>query len=232
DARPRAARPRAGPAELTGRDLPADRARPRGRDGGERCRARDVERRGDRLGPARRGAPEPGRDRRVPRPPRRGGRAAGVSDAILSVRGLTAGYGEVNVIHEGEIVVAPGSFVSVIGPNGAGKSTLLKTVYGLLKPRAGNILFRPREGVEHEIAGSRPHRLTRLGLNYVPQRANVFPDMSVQESLEVGAAVAGKEAGERVARVVETFPVLRERRRARAGTLSGGQRQMLALARR
>ena len=154
-----------------------------------------------------------------------------MSDAILSVRGLTAGYGEVNVIHEVEIVVAPGSFVSVIGPNGAGKSTLLKTVYGLLKPRAGSILFRPREGVEHEIAGSRPHRLTRLGLNYVPQLANVFPNMSVQENLEVGAAVAGKEAGERVARVVETFPVLRERRRARAGTLSGGQRQMLALAR-
>jgi ABC-type branched-subunit amino acid transport system ATPase component len=154
-----------------------------------------------------------------------------VSDAILSVRGLTAGYGEVNVLEEVDVEVAAGSFVSVIGPNGAGKSTLLKTVYGLLRPRAGSIVFRTADGAEHEIAGRRPHRLTQLGLNYVPQLANVFPNMSVQENLEVGAAVAGAEAGDRVRSVMETFPLLRERRRARAGALSGGQRQMLALAR-
>jgi ABC-type branched-subunit amino acid transport system ATPase component len=154
-----------------------------------------------------------------------------VSDAILSVRGLTAGYGEVNVIADIDLEVGAGSFASVIGPNGAGKSTLLKTVYGLLRPRAGSIVFRPGDGVEHEIAGRKPYRVTRLGLNYVPQLANVFPNMSVQENLEVGAAVTGKEAGERVASVMEMFPLLRERRRTRGGALSGGQRQMLALGR-
>jgi branched-chain amino acid transport system ATP-binding protein/neutral amino acid transport system ATP-binding protein len=154
-----------------------------------------------------------------------------VSDTILCARGLTAGYGEVDILHDVNVEVGVGSFVSVIGPNGAGKSTLLKTVYGLLHPRAGSVVFRSREGDEREIAGLRPHRLTKLGLNYVPQLANVFPNMSVQENLEVGAAIAGREAGERVARIVEMFPLLRERRRARAGTLSGGQRQMLALAR-
>jgi branched-chain amino acid transport system ATP-binding protein/neutral amino acid transport system ATP-binding protein len=154
-----------------------------------------------------------------------------MSEAILAVRGLTAGYGEVNILHEVDVDVGAGSFVSVIGPNGAGKSTLLKTVYGLLRPRAGSIVFRSHDGAEHEIAGMKPHRLTRLGLNYVPQLANVFSNMSVQENLEVGAAVAGKEAQERVVNVMETFPLLRERRRARAGALSGGQRQMLALAR-
>lgn len=154
-----------------------------------------------------------------------------MSEAILSVRGLTAGYGEANILHEVDVEVGAGSFVSVIGPNGAGKSTLLKTVYGLLRPRAGSIVFRARDAVEHEIAGVKPHRLTRLGLNYVPQLANVFSNMSVQENLEVGAAVAGKKAQERVVSVMETFPLLRERRRTRAGALSGGQRQMLALAR-
>ena len=154
-----------------------------------------------------------------------------MSEAILSVRGLTAGYSEVNILHEVDVDVGAGSFVSVIGPNGAGKSTLLKTVYGLLRPRAGSIVFRAHDGVEHEIAGMKPHRLTRLGLNYVPQLANVFSNMSVQENLEVGAAVTGREAQERVVNVMETFPLLRERRRARAGALSGGQRQMLALAR-
>jgi ABC-type branched-subunit amino acid transport system ATPase component len=154
-----------------------------------------------------------------------------VSDAILSVRGLTAGYGDVNVLNEVDVEVGAGSFVSVIGPNGAGKSTLLKTVYALLRPRSGSIRFRSHDDVEREIAGLKPYQLTRLGLNYVPQLANVFPNMSVQENLEVGAAVAGREAGERVNELMDTFPLLRERRRARAGALSGGQRQMLALAR-
>jgi ABC-type branched-subunit amino acid transport system ATPase component len=154
-----------------------------------------------------------------------------VSDAILSVRGLTAGYGEVNVLEDVDLEAGPGSFVSVIGPNGAGKSTLLKTVYGLVRARAGSILFRSADGTRHELAGQRPHRLTRLGINYVPQLANVFQNMSVQENLEVGAAVVGAEAGERVHAVMEMFPLLRERRRARAGALSGGQRQTLALGR-
>ena len=153
-----------------------------------------------------------------------------MTQPLLSVRGLTAGYGEQNILHGVSLDVGPGGFVSVIGPNGAGKSTLLKALYGLLRPRAGTVVFR-RDGVEHEVAGWKPYRLTALGLNYVPQLANVFPNMTVIENLELGARVAGAGAADRVDEVVETFPLLGQRRRARAGTLSGGQRQMLALAR-
>jgi ABC-type branched-subunit amino acid transport system ATPase component len=153
-----------------------------------------------------------------------------VSDPVLSVRGLCAGYGEQNILHDVSIDVAAGALVSVIGPNGAGKSTLLKTIYGLLRPREGSILFRSRSG-EHELAGRKPYRLTALGLNYVPQLANVFPNMTVFENIELSARVLRGGAAEQIERVAEMFPLLKERRRARAGTLSGGQRQMLALAR-
>ena len=148
---------------------------------------------------------------------------------VLSVAGLRAGYGEQDILHDVTLDVPAGAFVSVIGPNGAGKSTLLKSIYGLLEPRSGSIVFRSGNG-EQEIAGWKPYRLTALGLNYVPQLANVFPNMTVLENLEVGARVAADSARQ-VERIVETFPLLYERRRARAGTLSGGQRQMLALAR-
>jgi ABC-type branched-subunit amino acid transport system ATPase component len=154
-----------------------------------------------------------------------------VNEPILSIRGLTAGYGEVNILHGVSMDVAHGGFVAVIGPNGAGKSTLLKAIYGLLRPRGGTVTFRPQDAPAAEIAGVKPYRLTRLGLNYVPQLANVFPNMSVQENLEGGAAAAGDGARDRIGQAFETFPFLQERRRARAGTLSGGQRQMLALAR-
>jgi ABC-type branched-subunit amino acid transport system ATPase component len=153
-----------------------------------------------------------------------------MSDALLSVRGLTAGYGDQDILHEVSLDVAPGGFVSVIGPNGAGKSTLLKAIYGLLRPRAGSVVFR-REGAEHEIAGWKPYRLTGLGLNYVPQLANVFPNMTVGENLEVGSRPAGADGPALISKVTEMFPLLAARRRQRAGTLSGGQRQMLALAR-
>ena len=149
---------------------------------------------------------------------------------LLSVRGLSAGYGEQNIIHEVSIEVRRAGFVAVIGPNGAGKSTLLKTLYGLVRPREGSVVFR-QGGAEHEVAGWKPHRLTALGLNYVPQLANVFPNMTVVENLELGARVAGPGARERIDEVIEMFPLLGDRRRARAGTLSGGQRQMLALGR-
>jgi ABC-type branched-subunit amino acid transport system ATPase component len=153
-----------------------------------------------------------------------------VSDAVLTVRGLRAGYGEQDILHDVSIEVGAGTFVSVIGPNGAGKSTLLKTIYGLVRPRAGSVVFRSASG-EHEIAARKPYRLTALGLNYVPQLANVFPNMSVLENLELSARVLRGGATAQIERMVEMFPLLHERRRARAGTLSGGQRQMLALAR-
>jgi ABC-type branched-subunit amino acid transport system ATPase component len=158
------------------------------------------------------------KDRSVPEPP------------VLEVRDLVAGYGEVNILHGVSLTVARGGFVSVIGPNGAGKSTLLKSIYGIVKPRGGTIILRSDEE-ERQIEGWKPHRVTKLGANYVPQLANVFGGMSVLENLEVGAAIAPKSSSARIDRVLTMFPLLRDRRRQRADTLSGGQRQMLALAR-
>ncbi len=150
--------------------------------------------------------------------------------SVLEAIGLTAGYGEVNILHEVSIEVPRGAIVSVIGPNGAGKSTLLKTTYGFLKPRAGRVVFR-RDGTEHDITGMPPHRITALGLNYVPQLDNAFPNMSILENLEIGAYLQRDRLAERLDRVFELFPRLAERRRQRASTMSGGERQMLGLAR-
>jgi neutral amino acid transport system ATP-binding protein len=149
---------------------------------------------------------------------------------ILETRGLDAGYFDVNILHGISLSVPCGGIVSVIGPNGAGKSTLLKAIYGLLKPRAGAIVFRT-DGVEQDIAGLAPHKITALGMNYIPQLDNVFPSMSVQENLEIGALLRRGRFGEQLERVFGWFPRLKERRRQRAGTLSGGERQMLALGR-
>ncbi len=149
---------------------------------------------------------------------------------ILETAGLKAGYFEVNILHDVSIVVPRGAIVSVIGPNGAGKSTLLKTIYGFLKPRDGSVVYRPG-GAEHDITGLKPHRVTALGLSYIPQLDNVFPNMSIQENLEMGAFLLRAGLNERLERMFELFPLLKERRRARAGGLSGGQRQMLAMAR-
>ena len=146
--------------------------------------------------------------------------------AMLETVALRAGYGDLDVLHDVSLTVAPGGFVSVIGPNGAGKSTLLKAIYGLAVTRGGRVLFEGRD-----VTAGGPHELTRLGLNYVPQLDNVFPSMSVLENLEVGAVPLGARSEERVEAVLEMFPALQPCRRQRAGTLSGGERQMLALAR-
>ena len=149
---------------------------------------------------------------------------------LLATVDLSAGYGELEIIHGVSVSVPPGAFVSVIGPNGAGKSTLLKAIYGLARRRGGSIRLAV-DGAERELTGLRPHELTRLGLNYVPQLGNVFPSMSVQENLEIGAVPTQSRLAERLEAIFETFPLLRSRRRQRAGTLSVGERQMLALAR-
>ena len=146
--------------------------------------------------------------------------------ALLEIVDLRAGYGELDVVHGVSVVVPRGGFVSVIGPNGAGKSTLLKAVYGLAETRGGRVRFEGRD-----VTTLRPHELTRLGLNYVPQLDNVFPNMSVLENLEIGAVPLHSRPSERIEAVFEMFPALQARRRQRAGTLSGGERQMLALGR-
>jgi ABC-type branched-subunit amino acid transport system ATPase component len=150
---------------------------------------------------------------------------------VLRVDDVVAGYGEVNILHEVSIEVREAGFVSVIGPNGAGKSTLLKAIYGIVVPRGGSVLLRGGDGGDLDVTGWKPHLITASGMNYVPQLENVFPNMTVLENLEVGASARRKDLPELLERTYETFPLLRDRRRQRAGTLSGGQRKMLAVAR-
>ncbi|HEY1366950.1 MAG TPA: ABC transporter ATP-binding protein [Gaiellaceae bacterium] len=147
--------------------------------------------------------------------------------ALLEVDALEAGYDDALVLRGVSLRADAHEIVAVIGPNGAGKSTLLKTVYGLVTQRAGTIRW---DGAE--VTGLRADRLTRRGLNYVPQTANVFPSLTVAENLVVGSlAVSKAERRAALERIRELFPVLRERARQRAGTLSGGQRKLVALAR-
>jgi ABC-type branched-subunit amino acid transport system ATPase component len=149
--------------------------------------------------------------------------------AALEVRELVAGYTpEVDILNGVAIDVADGEIVTVLGPNGAGKSTLIKAIAGLVPVGSGEVrLFGD------DIVGERAHRMVRRGLAYVPQTRNVFPRLSVEENLEMGA-IARRDASvvaADLARTYELFPRLKERRRQSAGTLSGGERQMVAVAR-
>lgn len=154
-----------------------------------------------------------------------------MSEPLLVVRGLSAGYGDEDILHGVSVEVTRGSIVAVIGPNGSGKSTLLKTIYGLLRPRRGSVTLAGADGRAIDLAGLRPNEITALGLNMVPQLANVFPDMSVMENLEIGARPIPQRFAEQLGAVLDFLPQLRAMLAKRAATLSGGQRQMLALAR-
>ncbi|WP_338177770.1 ABC transporter ATP-binding protein [Candidatus Dormiibacter inghamiae] len=149
---------------------------------------------------------------------------------MLEVTGLNAGYEDVLVLDGVSMGATPGSTVAIVGPNGAGKSTLLKAVYGLARVRSGRVVFR-RDGAEHEITGWPPHRLTTLGLNYVPQTDNVFAALSVRENLLLGATARPRQAQARMERLLIEFGPLRAVLDRLAGALSGGQRQSLAVAR-
>ncbi len=146
--------------------------------------------------------------------------------ALLTVEGLTTGYGEMEVLRSLSLRVEAGQIVSIIGPNGAGKSTAMKAVFGLLRPWQGAIRFG-----ERDIGGLSPDKIVRLGMCYVPQTDNVFPSLTVEENLEMGAFVLTGPTRERKERVYELFPRLAERRRQRAGKMSGGERQMVAMGR-
>jgi ABC-type branched-subunit amino acid transport system ATPase component len=150
-----------------------------------------------------------------------------MSTPLLEVAEIEAGYGDALVLRGVSLAVSAGELVTIIGPNGAGKSTLLKVVYGLLSPEAGHVRY-----ASEDVTGLRPEQLTRRGLNYVPQLANVFPTLSVAENLQVGCvSLQRAERRQAVADMYEQFPLLAGRRRQRAGTLSGGQRKLLAIAR-
>jgi ABC-type branched-subunit amino acid transport system ATPase component len=145
--------------------------------------------------------------------------------ALLEIDSLHAGYGDHEILRGVGLRVEEGEIVAIIGPNGAGKSTLLKTIAGLLSPREGAVRFRGEP-----IGGAPPETIIRRGLCYVPQEANVFPGLSVEDNLVIGGWAATGASAERAAAVSALFPVLTERRRQRAGSLSGGERQMLAIA--
>jgi ABC-type branched-subunit amino acid transport system ATPase component len=147
---------------------------------------------------------------------------------VLTVDDLVAGYfADVPILDGIDVVVHAGEMVTIVGPNGAGKSTLVKAAIGLLRPWSGHVRLRGED-----ITGRRPHAIVSRGVGYVAQRQNVFPTMTVAENLELGALALREEASwSDLDEVYELFPRLRERRRQQAGTLSGGERQLLALAR-
>ncbi|HZQ61806.1 MAG TPA: ABC transporter ATP-binding protein [Casimicrobiaceae bacterium] len=145
---------------------------------------------------------------------------------MLRVEHLVAGYSAADEVLKGvDLRVDAGEIVGIIGPNGAGKSTLLKTIAGLLAPGRGTITFMDRA-----IGGHPPREICRLGVAYVPQEQNIFPSMTVRENLEMGGFIDPSAARGRIDRAFERFPILAKRRRVAARALSGGERQVLAMA--
>ncbi len=148
--------------------------------------------------------------------------------ALLELHDVHAGYGKMEILHGVSLKVEPGQIVSIIGPNGAGKSTVFRAIFGLLPVRRGRVVFAGQD-----VTNRAPDVLLRLGLAFVPQGRNVFPLMTVEENLLLGAYIrrSSPELHAAVEQIYEAFPVLREKRRARAGDLSGGQQQLLEMAR-
>jgi branched-chain amino acid transport system ATP-binding protein len=147
--------------------------------------------------------------------------------ALLEVRDLSVNYGVIRAVRGVSFIVEKGELVTLIGANGAGKSTTMRTLAGLIRPRSGKILFDGRD-----ITGAASHVIVKAGISLSPEGRQVFPRMSVEANLEMGAFCAGKGAAKRgLEQAYGLFPVLAERRRQAAGTLSGGEQQMLAVAR-
>ena len=146
----------------------------------------------------------------------------------LTVEAVRAGYGELEILQGVSLRVAPGRIVGLIGPNGAGKSTLLKTVFGYLRPIAGRVEF---DG--HDLVGRRPDQILTLGISYLAQTGGLFPDMTVHENLGLGgfSLDGARQRREALDEVYARFPLLTERRRQMAGSLSGGEQRILAVAR-
>lgn len=146
--------------------------------------------------------------------------------SILQVNELTAGYGAQHVLFGVSLRIEPGEIVAVMGPNGSGKSTLLKVISGALAARQGEILYKGKS-----LLGLSPQQIVQQGLSWVPQEENIFPSLTVRENLEIGAYPIKGGFENRVDEVCTIFPQLRDRMTQTAGDLSGGQRQMLAVAR-
>ncbi len=144
----------------------------------------------------------------------------------LAGEGMCGGYGGVDILHQCSIGVDKGEVAVVVGPNGAGKSTAMKAVFGMLELREGQVTMDGQD-----ISHLKPEQRVQLGMGFVPQSANVFTSMTVEENLEMGAFIRRDDISETLSGVYELFPVLREKRRQLAGELSGGQRQQVAVGR-
>lgn len=148
-------------------------------------------------------------------------------EPVLVVDHVVAGYvPDVDILHGVSLTVGPAEIVSIIGPNGAGKSTLAKTIFNLVTPREGDIIFDGQSLID-----LKPSEIVQRGLCYVPQRQNVFPNLTIHENLEMGGYLLNEQLKSTIDEIYDLFPALEEKRRSKAGTLSGGQRQMLAMGR-
>ncbi|SDQ52676.1 ABC transporter ATP-binding protein [Natronobacterium texcoconense] len=146
--------------------------------------------------------------------------------ALLDVSDLDAGYGDLQILENVDLNVEDGEYVTIVGPNGAGKSTVMKSIFGLTNYMGGSVTFD-----DEGIHGYRPEDIIQTGIGYVPQNDNVFPSMSVLENLEMGAYILEEVPEDRLQRIFDRFPILEERKDQKAGTMSGGQQQMLAMGR-
>ena len=146
---------------------------------------------------------------------------------ILDIIDLYSGYGKLIIVQGVSLYVENGEIVSIIGPNGSGKTTLIKTIFGLTRIFGGKVVYN-----NTDITGIKPHIIARMGIGYVPQTNNVFTELTVEENLEIGGYLNhANNINDFKERVFQLFPILRERRGQKAGTLSGGERQMLAIGR-
>lgn len=147
-------------------------------------------------------------------------------DLILDMQSLIGGYGGNDILKGASLTVQKNEIVVIVGPNGAGKSTLMKSAFGLVKIREGAVVFQGEN-----ITNMRPDLVVRRGITYVPQEKNVFPTMTVQENLEMGAYLRKGGIAEKMEMIFQIFPRLKERRKQAAGSMSGGERQMVAMGR-
>ena len=146
--------------------------------------------------------------------------------SILSVEDLDAGYGDLQVLFDVDLHVDAGEYVTIVGPNGAGKSTVMKSIFGLTRHMGGSIVYQGTN-----IEANDPEENVHEGLAYVPQSDNIFPPLSVRENLEMGAYILDEVPEDALQAVFDRFPILEKRQQQKAGSMSGGQRQMLAMGR-
>ena len=145
---------------------------------------------------------------------------------ILEVSDIVSGYTDLDILHGISIHIKPGEIISIIGPNGSGKSTLMKSIFGLLRIRSGEIVFKG-----NDITRIKPDAIVRMGMGYVPQEKEFFPSLTVLENLEMGAFIRRDDISGSLERVYDLFPVLKEKQRVKAGSMSGGEQRMVGIGR-